>query len=239
MTTPMLDIRDLCVSYGAIRALHGVSLRVARGEIVTLIGSNGAGKTTTLRALSGLVRAGSGSITLEGRAIDRLAPHEIVRLGMAHCPEGRGVFPNMSVAENIELGAYVRKDHAEIARDRERALTLFPRLRERLAQVAGTLSGGEQQMLAITRAMMARPRLLLLDEPSLGLAPQIVQVIFRIIREINASGTTILLVEQNAHMALKVASRAYVLEVGRIAMEGPAADLAASDAVRKAYLGVG
>ncbi len=239
MTTPMLDIRDLCVSYGAIRALHGVSLRVARGEIVTLIGSNGAGKTTTLRALSGLVRAGSGSITLEGRAIDRLAPHEIVRLGMAHCPEGRGVFPNMSVAENIELGAYVRKDHAEIARDRERALTLFPRLRERLAQVAGTLSGGEQQMLAIARAMMARPRLLLLDEPSLGLAPQIVQVIFRIIREINASGTTILLVEQNAHMALKVASRAYVLEVGRIAMEGPAADLAASDAVRKAYLGVG
>ena len=239
MTTAMLEIRDLCVSYGAIRALHGVSLRVARGEIVTLIGSNGAGKTTTLRALSGLVRASAGSIALEGRAIDRLAPHEMVRLGMAHCPEGRGVFPNMSVAENIELGAYVRKDHAEIARDRERVLTLFPRLRERIAQVAGTLSGGEQQMLAIARAMMARPRLLLLDEPSLGLAPQIVQVIFRIIREINASGTTILLVEQNAHMALKVATRAYVLEVGRIVMEGPAAELAASDAVRKAYLGVG
>ncbi len=235
----MLDIRSLTVNYGAIRALQGVSLSVACGEIVTLIGANGAGKTTTLRPISGLVRAASGSISLEGRPIDRLAPHEMVRLGMAHCPEGRGIFPNMSVAENIELGAYARRDHAETSRDRERALTLFPRLRERLAQVAGTLSGGEQQMLAIARAMMARPRLLLMDEPSLGLAPQIVQVIFRIIREINAAGTTILLVEQNAHMALKVANRAYVLEVGRIVMEGSAQELAASDAVRKAYLGVG
>ncbi len=235
----MLDIRSLTVNYGAIRALQGVSLSVACGEIVTLIGGNGAGKTTTLRTISGLVRAASGSISLEGRPIDRLAPHEMVRLGMAHCPEGRGIFPNMSVAENIELGAYARRDHAETSRDRERALTLFPRLRERLAQVAGTLSGGEQQMLAIARAMMARPRLLLMDEPSLGLAPQIVQVIFRIIREINAAGTTILLVEQNAHMALKVANRAYVLEVGRIVMEGSAQELAASDAVRKAYLGVG
>lgn len=235
----MLDIRSLTVNYGAIRALQGVSLSVACGEIVTLIGGNGAGKTTTLRTISCLVRAASGSISLEGRPIDRLAPHEMVRLGMAHCPEGRGIFPNMSVAENIELGAYARRDHAETSRDRERALTLFPRLRERLAQVAGTLSGGEQQMLAIARAMMARPRLLLMDEPSLGLAPQIVQVIFRIIREINAAGTTILLVEQNAHMALKVANRAYVLEVGRIVMEGSAQELAASDAVRKAYLGVG
>ncbi len=235
----MLEIRNLCVNYGAIRALEGVSLRVERGQIVTLIGGNGAGKTTTLRSVSGLVRAASGSILLEGRAIDRLAAHEMVKLGMAHCPEGRGIFPNMSVGENIALGAYTRVDHAEIDKDRERALTLFPRLRERLAQVAGTLSGGEQQMLAIARALLARPRLLLLDEPSLGLAPQVVGTIFKIIREINQAGTTILLVEQNAHMALKVAHRAYVLQVGRIVMEGEAKELASRDEVRKAYLGAG
>jgi branched-chain amino acid transport system ATP-binding protein len=234
----MLEVASLSVSYGAIKALHGINLKVSEGEIVTLIGSNGAGKTTTLRAISGLVRAGAASkITYDGRSIVNMPPHEIVRLGLVQSPEGRGVFPNMTVAENLDLGAFTRTDLAAIASDLEKALNLFPRLKERFTQSAGTLSGGEQQMLAMARALMARPRLLLLDEPSLGLAPQIVQVIFKIIREINASGTTILLVEQNAHMALKVAHRAYVLEVGRIAMEGPAADLAASDEVRKAYMG--
>jgi branched-chain amino acid transport system ATP-binding protein len=234
----MLDVRDLHVSYGAIRALHGVSLHVRAGEIVTLIGSNGAGKTTTLRAISGLVKPQSGNVVYEGREISKIPAHQIVALGMSHAPEGRGIFPQMTVAENLELGAYIRSDHAEVAKDREKALTLFPRVRERLSQMAGTLSGGEQQMVAIARALMARPRLLLLDEPSLGLAPQIVQTIFRIIRDINESGTTILLVEQNAHMALQIAHRAYVLETGAIAMEGDAKELARSDEVRKAYLGV-
>jgi branched-chain amino acid transport system ATP-binding protein len=234
----MLTVSDLHVHYGAIHALHGVSLNVPAGKIVTLIGGNGAGKSTTLRAISGLIRSTSGSIHYEGRPIDELSPHKIVQLGIAQSPEGRGIFANMTVDENLALGAYARRDHAQIAKDRERGLTLFPRLRERLKQNAGTLSGGEQQMLAMARALMARPRLLLLDEPSLGLAPQIVQTIFRIIREINADGTTILLVEQNAHMALEVAHHAYVLEVGRIAMSGPAQELARSDEVRKAYLGV-
>jgi branched-chain amino acid transport system ATP-binding protein len=233
----MLVVRDLRVNYGAIRALHGVSLRVERGQIVTLIGCNGAGKSTTLRAISGLVRASGGEIEYEGRPITRMAPHEVVRLGIAQSPEGRGIFANMTVEENLSLGAYARRDAAQIAKDREHSLSLFPRLKERYKQSAGTLSGGEQQMLAMARALLARPKLLLLDEPSLGLAPQVVQTIFRIIREINAEGTTILLVEQNANMALKVAHRAYVLEVGKIAMEGPAAELAASDEVRKAYLG--
>lgn len=235
----MLEVKNLVVSYGAIKALHGVSLKVERGQIVTLIGCNGAGKSTTLRAISGLAKIASGSIEYEGRPINKLAPHEIVRLGVAQAPEGRGIFANLTVEENIEIGAYVRKDHDQVLLDRTWVLELFPRLRERLKQSAGTLSGGEQQMLAIARALLARPKLLLLDEPSLGLAPQIVQTIFKIIREINARGTTILLVEQNAHMALKVANRAYVIEVGRIAMEGPADQLAASDEVRKAYLGVG
>lgn len=235
----MLSVSDLQVSYGAIRALHGVSLQVKQGEIVTLIGCNGAGKTTTLRAISGLVRAASGSVNYEGRDITRVRPHELVRMGIAHSPEGRGVFANLTVEENLELGAYARNDHAAIAQDKEKGLALFPRLRERLKQLSGTLSGGEQQMLAMARALMARPRLLLLDEPSLGLAPQVVTTIFQIIREINATGTTILLVEQNAHMALKVAHRAYVLETGEIAMEGPAQQLAESDEVRKAYLGIG
>ncbi|MFZ2874950.1 MAG: ABC transporter ATP-binding protein [Phycisphaerales bacterium] len=237
----MLEVRDISVAYGAIKALHGVSLSVAKGEIVTLIGCNGAGKSTTLRAISGLVRPGSGDILYEGRTLRGAAPHEIVRLGLAHSPEGRGVFPNMTVSENLDLGAYARKrsEHAQIREDREKALDLFPRLRERLKQSAGTLSGGEQQMLAMSRALLARPRLLLLDEPSLGLAPQIVQLIFRIIREINATGTTILLVEQNAHMALQVANRAYVLEVGRVVMSGDAKELARTDEVRKAYLGHG
>ncbi|MFO0835520.1 MAG: ABC transporter ATP-binding protein [Phycisphaerales bacterium] len=235
----MLNVENLSVSYGAIKALHGISLRVERGEIVTLIGSNGAGKTTTLRTISGLVRAAAGSISFEGVPIGKLPPHQIVRMGIAQAPEGRGVFANMSVDENLSLGAYARSDKDQIAKDRERALELFPRLRERLSQSAGTLSGGEQQMLAIARALLARPKLMLLDEPSLGLAPQVVATIFKIIREINAGGTTILLVEQNAHMALNVAHRAYVLEVGKIAMEGPAAELAKSDEVRRAYLGHG
>ena len=235
----MLSVSNLQVSYGAIRALHGVSLQVKQGEIVTLIGCNGAGKTTTLRAISGLVRAASGSVNYEGRDITRVRPHELVRMGIAHSPEGRGVFANLTVEENLELGAYARNDQAAIAQDKEKGLALFPRLRERLKQLSGTLSGGEQQMLAMARALMARPRLLLLDEPSLGLAPQVVTTIFQIIREINATGTTILLVEQNAHMALKVAHRAYVLETGEIAMEGPAQQLAESDEVRKAYLGIG
>ena len=233
----MLELKNIAVSYGAIKALHDVSLTVNAGEIVTLIGSNGAGKTTTLRAVSGLVRPGTGDILFEGKSITSVPPHEIVRLGIVQSPEGRGIFPNMTVSENIELGAFTRNDKDGIAKDRERSLDLFPRLRERINQMAGTLSGGEQQMLAMARALLARPRLLLLDEPSLGLAPQIVKVIFQIIREINKTGTTILLVEQNAHMALNVAHRAYVLEVGKIAMEGKASDLAASDEVRKAYLG--
>jgi branched-chain amino acid transport system ATP-binding protein len=234
----MLQIESLHVHYGAIHALHGVSLAVERGQIVTLIGCNGAGKSTTLRTVSGLLRPSAGRILFEGKPIHGCPPHEIVRLGIAQSPEGRGVFANLTVDENLSMGAFARKDRAEAAKDRERALDLFPRVRERLKQNAGTLSGGEQQMLAMARALMARPRLLLLDEPSLGLAPQIVQTIFRIIREINAAGTTILLVEQNAHMALEVAHRAYVLEVGQIAMEGDARELARSDAVRKAYLGV-
>ncbi|MBL0926363.1 MAG: ABC transporter ATP-binding protein [Phycisphaerales bacterium] len=235
----MLEVRDLHVGYGAIRALHGVSISVQKGQIVTLIGCNGAGKSTTLRTISGLLKPTAGSITFEGRSIVGMPPHQIVRLGLAQSPEGRGVFANMTVDENLALGAAIRSDRDGIAADRERCLDLFPRLRERLRQNAGTMSGGEQQMLAMARALMARPKLLLLDEPSLGLAPQLVQTIFSIIREINARGTTILLVEQNATMALEVASYAYVLETGRIAMADSARVLERSDAVRKAYLGVG
>ncbi len=238
----ILEVNNLHVAYGAIKAIHGVSLTVRRGQIVTLIGANGAGKTTTLRAISGMVRPASGSITLEGRDITGLASHMMVRLGMAHAPEGRGIFSNLTVDENLALGAFARPsrsaaDKEAIAADREKALGLFPRIRERLKQNAGTLSGGEQQMLAIARALMARPKLLLLDEPSLGLAPQIVQTIFKIIRDINAAGTTVLLVEQNAHMALQIAHHGYVLETGAITMDRPAKELAASDEVRKAYLG--
>ncbi|MBL8879455.1 MAG: ABC transporter ATP-binding protein [Phycisphaerales bacterium] len=234
----LLEIRDLQTHYGAIEALHGISLTVERGQIVTLIGCNGAGKSTTLRAISGLIPVTSGSILFDGKPLVGVAPHEIVKLGVAHAPEGRGIFANLTVDENLDLGSYLRRDRDGIARDRERVFELFPRIRERLRQNAGTLSGGEQQMLAIGRALMARPRLLLLDEPSLGLAPQVVQTIFRIIREINAAGTTILLVEQNAHMALQTAHFAYVLEVGEIVMQDEAKKLAESDEVRKAYLGV-
>jgi branched-chain amino acid transport system ATP-binding protein len=234
----LLTIDNLSVHYGAIQALHGLSIRVEPGEIVTLIGANGAGKSTTLRAVSGLVKPSSGRITFDGRDLAGIAPHKILRLGLAQVPEGRGIFPNLTVDENLDLGAFVRKIGKEVEGDRLRVFGLFPRLKERLNQRAGTLSGGEQQMLAIGRALLARPRLLLLDEPSLGLAPQLVQTIFKIIREINASGTTIFLVEQNAHMALRVAHRAYVLEVGSVVMSGDAKTLAASDEVKKAYLGI-
>ena len=234
---PLLEVKDLNVHYGAIHALHGINITVEAGQIVTLVGSNGAGKSTTLRAISGMIRPSRGSVTFDGKQITGLPAHQIVRMGIAHAPEGRGIFANMTVEENLSLGAFTRDDHAGVEKDRERALTLFPRVRERLKQNAGTLSGGEQQMLAIARALMARPRLLLLDEPSLGLAPQIVQTIFKIIREINESGTTILLVEQNAHMALNVAHYGYCLEVGSVAMCNDCKTLAASDEVRKAYLG--
>ena len=235
---PLLELRNLHVSYGAIQAVRGVSLKVEQGQIVTLIGANGAGKSTTLRTISGLLKSRAGEILFDGQSIGGLPPHQIVSRGVVQAPEGRGIFANLTVAENLKLGAYRRHDHKQIDADRERALDLFPRLRERLQQNAGTLSGGEQQMLAIARALVSGPRLLLLDEPSLGLAPQIMQTIFQVILEINSLGTTILLVEQNAHMALKVAHDAYVLETGEIAMHGPAAELAQSDEVRKAYLGV-
>jgi len=234
---PLLEVENLHVHYGAIHALHGVSITIEPKQIVTLIGANGAGKSTTLRAISGLLRPSDGTIMYEGKSIVGTPPHVIVRMGIAQSPEGRGIFPNLTVDENLGLGAFIRQDHAEIAKDRERGLTLFPRLRERLKQQAGTLSGGEQQMLAMARALMARPKLLLLDEPSLGLAPQIVQTIFRIIREINESGTTILLVEQNANMALNIAHYGYCLEVGHVKMCDTGKALAASDEVRKAYLG--
>ena len=234
----LLDIHNLHVYYGAVHALQGIDLAVAAGQIVTLIGANGAGKSTTLRTISGLRRPSAGTIVFDGRSLVGRLPHEIVRQGVAHAPEGRGIFANFTVAENLEIGAHARRDRAAIDRDRQRVLELFPRLRERLTQSAATLSGGELQMLAIARALLARPRLLLLDEPSLGLAPQIVQTIFQIIREINAAGTTILLVEQNAHMALKTAHYGYVLEVGRVVLAATARELAESDQVRRAYLGV-
>jgi branched-chain amino acid transport system ATP-binding protein len=233
----LLVVDNLSVFYGHIQALRGISLRVEPGEVVTLIGGNGAGKSTTLRTISGLLQPTHGMIQFDGRVIHGWPPHRIVQSGLVQVPEGREIFANLSVDENLQLAGYTRKDRAAIRRDRERALELFPRVRERLGQVAGTLSGGEQQMLAIARALVARPKLLMLDEPSLGLAPQIVRSIFQVIREINREGTTILLVEQNANMALRIAHRAYVIEVGEIRMEGPASELAASDEVRKAYLG--
>jgi branched-chain amino acid transport system ATP-binding protein len=232
-----LSVENLTVCYGAIRALDGISLRVEQGEVVTLIGGNGAGKSTTLRTISGLLRPKQGTVEFDGKSIVGAPPHRIVCQGLVQVPEGRGIFANLTVEENLQLGAYARSDRATIRCDRDRALDLLPRLRERLKQSAGTLSGGEQQMLAIARALLARPRLLMLDEPSLGLAPQVVQTVFQVIREIAAAGTTILLVEQNAGMALQAADRAYVIEVGEIQMEGAASELAQSDQVRKAYLG--
>jgi branched-chain amino acid transport system ATP-binding protein len=235
----LLRIENLVARYGRITALKGISLHVDEGEIVALIGANGAGKTTTLRAISGLVKPASGTITFDGRDLHGVAPHEIVRLGIGHSPEGRRVFPRMTVRENLELGAFTRTSKREIATDTEQVLETFPRLRERIDQKAGTMSGGEQQMLAIGRALMGRPRLLLLDEPSLGLAPLIVQTIFNVIRTINARGTTILLIEQNASQALAVAARGYVLEVGAVAHEDSSENLSASPAVQAAYLGGG
>jgi branched-chain amino acid transport system ATP-binding protein len=232
----LLSIRGLHVAYGNIPALHGIDLEVAQGEIVTLIGANGAGKTTTLRTISGLLKPREGEVEFNGKNITGVKPHVITAMGVSHVPEGRGIFANLTVSDNLELGAYLRKDKVQKS-EYERIFTLFPVLQERIKQNAGTLSGGEQQMLAISRALMSKPTVLLLDEPSLGLAPQMVQTIFRVIREINAEGTTILLVEQNAHMALTTASRAYVVETGRIVAADETKALLASDRIRKAYLG--
>jgi branched-chain amino acid transport system ATP-binding protein len=235
--THLLEIENLVARYGRITALAGISLHVDEGEVVTLIGANGAGKTTTLRSISGLIRPASGRIRFDGQDITGRPPHAIVRMGIGHSPEGRRVFPRMTVRENLELGAYTRTSPREIAADTEHVLNTFPRLRERLGQKAGTMSGGEQQMLAIGRALMGRPRLLLLDEPSLGLSPLFVQTIFGVIRDINERGTTILLIEQNATQALAVADRGYVLEVGTVTHEDSSANLSASPAVQAAYLG--
>lgn len=233
----MLRVEDINVYYGAIHAIKGISLNVPDGEIVALIGSNGAGKSTTLRTISGLMKPKTGRIIYEDRDISGMPAHKIVGLGLCQVPEGRHVFANMTVMENLELGAYLRKDKEGIAKDLEDVFNKFPRLLERKNQLSGTLSGGEQQMLAMGRALMSRPKLLLLDEPSMGLAPLLVKEIFNIIKEINASGTTVLLVEQNANMALSIADKAYVLETGRITLSGTAQELASSEAVRKAYLG--
>jgi branched-chain amino acid transport system ATP-binding protein len=235
--TPMLAVRDLHVSYGAIAALKGVSLDVHEGEIVSLVGSNGAGKTTTMRTIHGLVRPQRGSIEFLGSDISDTKTFDLVQRGMAQSPEGRRVFPRMTVRENLEMGAFQRDDTDAIERDVEEVYELFPRLRERAAQKAGLMSGGEQQMLAMGRAMMARPKLLMLDEPSMGLAPLVIQQIFEIIVELNRRGITVLLVEQNAHVALAISHRAYVLESGQVVLQGSGAELLASDDVRKAYLG--
>jgi branched-chain amino acid transport system ATP-binding protein len=235
--TPYLEVRDLRVNYGGIRAVHGVSFSVRRGEIMTLIGANGAGKTSILRAISGLIPC-EGHVVFAGQDVTRIPAHRIVGLGMAHVPEGRGIFGNLTVRENLRLATWQRKDRRAIDDDLARVLKTFPRLGERLEQVSGTLSGGEQQMLAVGRALMTRASLLLLDEPSMGLSPRLVREIFAIIAEINRAGTTVLLVEQNANMALHVAARACVLETGRITLAGPAKELLDDRRVRDAYLGV-
>jgi len=233
----MLKVDDINVYYGAIHALKGISVEVNQGEIVTLIGANGAGKSTTLRTISGLLKPKTGQILFEGQNIAGTAAQNIVKLGISQVPEGRRVFAHMSVLENLDLGAYLRSDTKEIKADMDLVFGRFPRLAERRSQLAGTLSGGEQQMLAMGRALMSRPRILLLDEPSMGLAPLLVKEIFSIVKDINANGTTILLVEQNAHMALSIANKAYVLETGRVILSGDAKELAASEEIRKAYLG--
>ncbi len=234
----MLELKSVNTYYGVIQALHDVSLRVNDGEIVTLIGANGAGKSTTLMTICGIQHPRSGTITFDGKPIQALQPNEIVRLGISQVPEGRLIFPSLSVAENLDLGAFLRNDTAEIARDKEYVFSLFPILSQRISQAGGTLSGGEQQMLAVGRAIMARPKLLLLDEPSLGLAPIIIQQIFNIIQKINSNGTTVFLVEQNANQALHIADRGYVMENGRIILEDTASKLLASETVRTAYLGM-
>lgn len=235
----MLRVENLQVNYGAIAAIKGISFHVPAGSVVTLIGANGAGKTTTLRTISGLVKGESGRVVFEEREILNKAPHDIVKMGLCQSPEGRMIFPGLTVRENLMMGAYLRKDKKAIEKDLDYSFSIFPRLKERMKQAGGTLSGGEQQMLAIARALMSKPELLLLDEPSLGIAPLLVKLIFEKIQEINRDlGMTILLVEQNAHMALNVASYAYVLETGEITLEGPAKELASNEEVQKAYLGM-
>jgi branched-chain amino acid transport system ATP-binding protein len=233
----MLRLENVYVNYGAIEALTGISMEVGQGEVVTLIGANGAGKTTTLRTITGLLTPREGRVFFEGKDISGVATHKLVAGGISMSPEGRGIFANLTVRENLHMGAYLQKDKRKIAEDVEKAFHMFPRLKEREAQSAGTLSGGEQQMLAMSRALMSRPRLLLLDEPSLGLAPLVVHTIFEAIEEIRSKGTTILLVEQNAHAALRHSDRAYVLETGKIAMEGRSSDLANDPRIKEAYLG--
>lgn len=233
----LIELQDVHTYYGNIHALKGISFTVEKGEIVTLIGSNGAGKTTTLKTISGLLKPKKGTITLEGKRIDRVPAHEIVALGICQTPEGRRIFPRLTTLENLEMGAFLCKDKNRIEEDLERVFSLFPRLKERRSQQGGTLSGGEQQMLAIGRALMSRPNILLLDEPSMGLSPVLVEAIFQIIQDIHAQGTTILLVEQNALMALQVASRGYVLQTGRIILQDSAEALSENEMVRKAYLG--
>ena len=233
----LLEVKDLVVSYGAIKALKGISFDVDAGEVISLIGSNGAGKTTTLHSISNLIKKVSGSISFDGQDITNLSADKIVQMGLVQVPEGRRVFANMSVKENLEMGAYLRRDKENIKKDMEWCYELFPRLKERLSQISGTLSGGEQQMLAMARALMSKPKLLLLDEPSMGLAPILVDEIFNIITKISSSGTTILLVEQNAYKALSIANRAYILETGEITKTGNAADLITDKAVISAYLG--
>lgn len=233
----MLELVDVNVYYGAIHALKGINLKVNEGEIVTLIGANGAGKSTTLKTISGILKPKSGKVIFKGTDINKTKAHQVVELGISHVPEGRRVFASMSIMENLEMGAYTRSDKAEIKKDYDKIFEMFPRLLERKNQMAGTLSGGEQQMLAMGRALMARPKLLLLDEPSMGLAPLIVKQIFSIIKDINEKGTTVLLIEQNASMALKIAHRAYVIQNGSIEMEGNAQELLNDDSVKSAYLG--
>jgi branched-chain amino acid transport system ATP-binding protein len=236
----LLEVKDLKVAYGKIQAIKGISLTVKQGEIVTLVGANGAGKTTLLKTISGILKPSDGVINFEGKDIQGIAPHDRVIEGLCQAPEGRGIFPGMTVLENLEMGKYARKDwKSELKEDLERMYTLFPRLKERQSQAGGTLSGGEQQMLSIARALMSRPRLLLLDEPSMGLAPMFIQQIFNIIREIQSQGVSILLVEQNAAQALSCANRAYILETGNIVKEGAGKDLLNDDAIKKAYLGTG
>ena len=235
---PMLEVNDIHTYYGNIHALKGISLTVEQGEIVTLIGSNGAGKTTTLRSICGIQKPRQGNILLEGKDLSPYKPHEVVSKGVAMVPEGRGIFARLTVAENLDLGAYTRSDRAAVQKDLERVYGIFPRLKERERQVAGTLSGGEQQMLATGRALMTRPRLLLMDEPSMGLAPVLVEAIFNVIKAINQEGTTILLVEQNALMALSIAHRGYVIQTGQIVLQDTAANLKSNEMVQKAYLGV-
>ena len=235
--TVLLEVRDLDFAYGDVQVLRGVSLSVNAGEIVTLVGSNGAGKSTTLRNISRLARPRSGSIVFDGHDLTRLSSHQVVELGLLHVPEGRRVFPEMTVLENLRMGSYTRTARGDRSKNLERGLTLFPRLRERIGQAAGTLSGGEQQMLAIARGLMAKPRLLLLDEPSLGLSPLLVRTIFDTIAQINAQGTSVLLVEQNVYQSLRIAARGYVLETGKIALSGTGANLLANDEVKAAFLG--